>query len=223
MSERVAGLAGWLDAVPLLAAGYHLEMLDTVAARRAQETVYPAPERVFYALERTPFGAVRVVLVGQDPYHGPGQADGLAFSVPEGVPAPPSLRNIFKEIARDVYGGAPPLFSTDLTRWADQGVLLLNTYLTVAAGKPGSHRRLGWEALTDGIIAAVNERCMGLVFMLWGAHAQSKRGLIDGERHLILDAPHPSPLSAHRGFFGCGHFSQANAYLRAQGRREIVW
>ncbi len=223
MSERVAGLAGWLDAVPLLADGYHLEMLDTVAARRAQETVYPAPERVFYALERTPFDAVRVVLVGQDPYHGPGQADGLAFSVPEGVPAPPSLRNIFKEIVQEVYGGASPSFSTDLTRWADQGVLLLNTYLTVAAGKPGSHRRLGWEVLTDGMIAALNERRTGLVFMLWGAHAQSKRGLIDGERHLILEAPHPSPLSAHRGFFGCGHFSQANAYLRAQGRREIVW
>lgn len=219
----MAQLVGWLDAVPLLAAGYHLQVLAAIAAQRQHETIYPASERIFYALERTPFDAVQVVLVGQDPYHGAGQADGLAFSVPEGVPAPPSLRNIFKEIARDVYAGAPPSFSTDLSRWADQGVLLLNTTLTVAAGKPGSHRGLGWEQLTDAIIEALNAQRLGLVFMLWGAHAQSKRALIDGARHLILEASHPSPLAAHRGFFGCGHFSRANAYLRAQGRQEIVW
>lgn len=213
----------WLRATPLFETGIHLRLLDAVAARRAQETVYPAAERVFYALERTPFEKVRVVIVGQDPYHGPGQADGLAFSVPEGIAAPPSLRNIFQEIARDIYAGAAPHFSTDLTRWAEQGVLLLNAVLTVAAKKPGSHRRLGWEALTDGILAALSERREGLVFMLWGAYAQSKRGLIAESRHLILEAPHPSPLSAYRGFLGCGHFSRANAYLRARNEREIVW
>ncbi len=216
-------LASWVQSVPSLAAGYHLELLASVEARRTQETVYPAMERVFYALERTPFEKVQVIVVGQDPYHGPGQADGLAFSVPEGIVAPPSLRNIFQEIARDVYAGAPPLFSTDLGRWADQGVLLLNTSLTVAANKPGSHRGLGWEALTDDIIAALSQRRTGLVFMLWGAHAQSKRILIDGQRHLILQAPHPSPLAAYRGFFGCGHFSKANAFLRVHGGQEILW
>lgn len=214
---------GWMGAVPLLGAGYHHQVLVAAEQLRVRETVYPAAARVFYALERTSFDAVRVVLVGQDPYHGPGQADGLAFSVPEGVPAPPSLRNIFREAAWDVYRGAPPVFSTDLTRWAEQGVLLLNTYLTVAAGRPGSHRRLGWQLLTDDIIRALSARRAGLVFMLWGAHAQSKRALIDGARHLILEAPHPSPLSAYRGFFGCGHFSKANAYLRARGGREMVW
>jgi len=220
MSDR---LGDWVQAAPLLAAGYHLDVLAAVAARREQEAVYPAEERVFYALERTPFAAVQVIIVGQDPYHGAGQADGLAFSVPEGVAAPPSLRNIFREVARDVYAGAPPSFSTDLTRWADQGVLLLNTILTVAMGKPGSHRGLGWEALTDDILMALNGQREGLVFMLWGAHAQARRALMDGQRHLILEAPHPSPLAAHRGFFGCGHFSRANAYLRAHGKRAICW
>ncbi|MBN1919863.1 MAG: uracil-DNA glycosylase [Anaerolineae bacterium] len=216
-------LDGWRDTTPLFEAGLHLQLLDAVAARREQEIVYPAVERIFYALERTPFEKVRVVIVGQDPYHGPGQADGLAFSVPEGMPAPPSLRNIFREVARDIYAGAAPQFSTDLTRWADQGVLLLNAVLTVAAGRPGSHRCLGWETLTDGIIAALSEQREGLVFMLWGAYAQSKRVLIAEHGHLVLEAPHPSPLSAYRGFLGCGHFSRANAWLRAHNGWEITW
>jgi uracil-DNA glycosylase len=216
-------LETWETRVPLLAEGYHREMLATVDELRQTTTIYPPPGRVFYALAMTPFHAVRVVIVGQDPYHGPGQADGLAFSVPEVVKAPPSLRNIFKEVQRDVYDGQPRSFSTDLTRWAKQGVLLLNASLTVEAGKAASHRDLGWHRLTDQIIAQLSAGRESLVFMLWGSHAQSKRPLIAAPRHLVLEAPHPSPLSAHRGFFGCGHFSQANAYLVAHGHAPIVW
>jgi uracil-DNA glycosylase len=178
---------------------------------------------VLRALEAIPFGAVRVVIVGQDPYHGDGQADGLAFSVAEEVQAPPSLRNIFREIADDIYGGDPPDLSTDLSRWAEQGVLLLNASLTVEAGKAGSHRKLGWMRLTDAIIKCLSAQRRHLVFMLWGRFAQSKVPLIDDGRHLILEAPHPSPLSAYRGFFGCGHFSRANAYLVEHGRTPITW
>ena len=206
-----------------MAAGYHRDLAATVDTLRQTATIYPAPERVFYALALAPFGAVRVVIVGQDPYHGPGQADGMAFSVPEGIKAPPSLRNVFKEIQRDVYGGQYQPCSTDLTRWARQGVLLLNASLTVEAGKAASHRDLGWHRLTDQIIAQVSGEHKHLVFMLWGSHAQSKRLLIDGSHHLILEAPHPSPLSAHRGFFGCAHFSQTNAYLATHGHAPIVW
>ncbi len=213
----------WEMRVPLMAAGYHRSLAALVDALRRIATIYPAPERVFYALQMTPFDAVRVVIVGQDPYHGPGQADGMAFSVPEGVEAPPSLRNIFKEVQRDVYNGEPRAFSTDLTRWAKQGVLLLNASLTVEAHKAASHKALGWHALTDRIIAQLSASREHLVFLLWGNHAQSKKPLIDAARHLILEAPHPSPLSAHRGFFGCGHFSQTNAYLVAHGSAPIVW
>ena len=216
-------LETWETRVPLMAAGYHRDLVEKVDAQRQITTIYPAPERVFYTLEMTPFDAVRVVIVGQDPYHGPGQADGMAFSVPDDVKAPPSLRNIFKEVQRDVYNGQEKAFSTDLTRWARQGVLLLNASLTVEAHKAASHRDLGWHRLTDQIIAQLSVAREHLVFVLWGNHAQSKRPLIDGDRHLILEAPHPSPLSAYRGFFGCGHFSQANAYLVAHGGTPIIW
>jgi uracil-DNA glycosylase len=216
-------LASWTAAVPMMGEGYHEEVLQRVNALRAGQTIYPARERVVHALRLLPFGRVKVVIVGQDPYHGAGQADGLAFSVPEGVPAPPSLRNILQEVAEDVYGGAPPTFPTDLTRWARQGVLLLNASLTVEAGRAGSHRHLGWMALTDAIIAQLSADREHLVFMLWGRFAGSKRALIDGHRHLVLEAPHPSPLSAYRGFLGCRHFSKANAYLAHFGLAQIVW
>ncbi len=213
----------WEDVVPLMQASYHLELARKAAALRAHAEIYPAQAQIFYALEKTPFEAVAVVIVGQDPYHGPEQAHGLAFSVPAGVKAPPSLRNIFKEIEQDVYGGKPQKHITDLTRWAVQGVLLLNAALTVEAGKAASHKDLGWHALTDQIIATLSARREQLVFILWGRHAQAKRALINAEKHLILEAAHPSPLSAHQGFFGCGHFSQANAYLEAHGKTPVVW
>ncbi len=190
---------------------------------RAERTIYPPEGCVFAALELVPFDAVKVVILGQDPYHGENQAHGLAFSVPDGVRLPPSLRNILKEVAQDVGTSAGSVVSTDLTGWATQGVLLLNAILTVEAGQPGSHRALGWLALTDALIEALSEGREHLVFMLWGQFAQSKQGKIDGRRHLILTAPHPSPFSAYRGFFGSGHFSRANAYLEAHGREPIRW
>lgn len=218
-----SSLSSWTQAVPLMQEGYHCEMLETVSVLREETTVYPPEGYVFYALERTPFDQVKVVILGQDPYHGEGQAHGLAFSVPEEVKAPPSLRNIFKEIGVDVYDGELPDRSTDLTRWADQGVLLLNASLTVEAGQAGSHQDLGWTVLTDALIAQLSRQREHLVFLLWGRYAQSKASLIDGHRHLVLEAPHPSPLSAYRGFFGCRHFSKANAYLMAHERKPIVW
>jgi len=215
--------ANWTAAIPRLQAGDHQALSATVARLRQEQTIYPPQAQLFTALELTPFAAVKVVLLGQDPYHGPGQAHGLAFSVPEGVKPPPSLRNIFKEVSADVYGGNPPDFSTDLSRWAEQGVLLLNTVLTVEAGRAGSHRSLGWQALTDQIVAQLSRQREHLVFMLWGNQAQAKRPMLDPARHLILEAAHPSPLSAHRGFLGCGHFSQANRYLTAHGLSPIRW
>lgn len=220
---EAAGLASWVAAVPLMAQGYHAEMASRARDLREHATIYPPQDRIFHALELTSFDAVKVVILGQDPYHGAGQAHGLAFSVPEGVTPPPSLRNILKEVAQDVYAGRLPSPATDLSRWARQGVLLLNAILTVEAGKPGSHEALGWLALTDAIIAALSARQARLVFMLWGRFAQSKRDKIDDRRHLVLTAPHPSPLSAHRGFFGSGHFSGANAYLEAHGQTPIRW
>ncbi len=216
-------LETWTEAVPAMRNGLHVALLARVAVMRLTTPIYPAQERVLRALELTDFNAVRVVILGQDPYHGPGQADGLAFSVPEGVQAPPSLRNIFEEIQRDVYGGQPQPFSTDLSRWARQGVLLLNAVLTVEAGKAASHQGLGWEPLTDEIVATLAQQREHLVFMLWGRFAQSKRRLIDGRKHLILEAPHPSPLSASQGFLGCGHFSKANRYLVEHGFAPIQW
>jgi len=174
----------------------------------------------------TPLAAVKVVILGQDPYHGPGQAQGLAFSVPDGVKPPPSLRNIFKELARDSRTDSESPPGGVLARWASQGVLLLNTCLTVEEGQPASHAMQGWEVLTDKMIAAVSAKAESVVFMLWGAHAQAKLALIDSRRHLVLRANHPSPLSALRPphpFIGCGHFSAANDFLHSNGRRPVKW
>jgi uracil-DNA glycosylase len=169
------------------------------------------------------FEYVKVIIVGQDPYHGPGQAHGLAFSVPEDIKAPPSLKNIFREIKEDIDAEQILVFSTDLTRWAKQGVLLLNASLTVEAGKAGSHKDIGWQPLTDQIIQTLSTRRQNLVFMLWGRHAQSKMEIIDLAQHYVLTAPHPSPLSAYRGFFGCRHFSKANKYLIEHLQKPIIW
>lgn len=183
------------------------------------------PPQPFRALELTPLADVRVVILGQDPYHGPGQAQGLAFSVPDGLRLPPSLRNIFKELARDPGVAPEPHAGGSLERWAGQGALLLNTCLSVEEGQPASHARQGWEVLTDQLIAAVSATPEPVVFMLWGTHAQTKQALI-GPRHQVLTANHPSPLSALRPpkpFIGCGHFGAANDFLRSQGRRPVAW
>lgn len=196
--------------------------------RAAGKPVFP--HTVFHALHLTPPDAVKVVILGQDPYHGTGmvggvevpQAHGLAFSVPDGVKVPPSLRNIFKEIAAE-YGAEPARPSGNLEGWARQGVLLLNTVLTVEQGQAASHARRGWEAVTDCVIHALGAARPHLVFMLWGSHAQAKRALLAGADHCVLEAPHPSPLSAHRGFLGCGHFRAANDWLERHGRGGIDW
>ncbi|PTQ57922.1 MAG: Uracil-DNA glycosylase, family 1 [Candidatus Carbobacillus altaicus] len=184
-------------------------------------TVYPKMHDLYQALHLTAFAGTRVIILGQDPYHGPGQAHGLSFSVPDGVPFPPSLKNIFLELEQDL-GIKEPL-SGNLTGWAKQGVLLLNTILSVRAGEPGSHRGRGWEKLTDTIIARLGARHEPLVFMLWGRYAQSKRPLIDESRHLVIASAHPSPLSAHHGFFGSRPFSRANAFLVQHGLPPIDW
>lgn len=200
---------------------YFKELAEFVRGAYKSGAVYPPPACIFRALDLVPFDKVRVVILGQDPYHGPGQAHGLCFSVPEGVPMPPSLQNIFKEIKNDL--GLPPPASGDLTAWADQGVLLLNATLTVQAGNAGSHQGKGWEEFTDAIVKALNDGRDGLVFLLWGAYAQKKGAYVDRAKHLVLTAPHPSPLSAHNGFFGCGHFSKTNAYLASKGEKPIEW
>lgn len=183
--------------------------------------VYPPASRIFAAFDACPFPEVKVVILGQDPYHGPGQANGLSFSVNPGVRFPPSLLNIFKEVSADT--GAPIPVDGDLSRWALQGVLMLNATLTVAANRAGSHQGHGWEQFTDAVIKRLSDRREHLVFILWGSYAIRKSELIDQSRHLILTSPHPSPLSAHRGFFGNHHFSRANAYLQAHGATPIVW
>lgn len=184
-------------------------------------TVYPRGGEIFNAFEHTPLDRVKVVILGQDPYHGPGQAHGLCFSVRPGVAIPPSLRNIYKEIERDL--GIPPPDHGNLSHWADQGVLLLNSVLTVNAGQAGSHQGKGWETFTDRVVEVVNREREGVVFLLWGSYAQRKGAVIDRQRHCVLTAPHPSPLSAHRGFLGCGHFSAANAWLEQRGQTPIDW
>lgn len=183
--------------------------------------VFPAPSNMFAAFDATPFDQVKVVILGQDPYHGPGQAHGLCFSVLPGTPPPPSLLNIYKELKTDV-GFVPPAHGY-LMSWARQGVLLLNSVLTVEAGKPGSHQNRGWEGFTDHVVETLNREREGLVFMLWGSYAQAKGRVIDERRHRVLRAPHPSPLSAHRGFFGSGHFSKANQWLARAGQAPIRW
>jgi len=185
------------------------------------KVIYPPGPEIFAAFDHTPFEQVRVVILGQDPYHGPGQAHGLCFSVRPGVPPPPSLQNIFKEIQRDL--GIPPADHGCLTPWADRGVLLLNAVLTVERSLAASHQGKGWEGFTDAAIDALNREREGLVFLLWGSYAQRKGQLIDASRHCVLRSVHPSPLSAHRGFLGCGHFSAANRYLEEHGQAPIDW
>ncbi|AZZ97231.1 uracil-DNA glycosylase [Pseudoalteromonas sp. R3] len=202
---------------------YFQDTLTYVAERRAQGvTVYPPQEHVFEAFKATPFDQVKVVILGQDPYHGPNQAHGLCFSVLPGVKAPPSLANMYKELAQDIPGFQIPDHGY-LLPWAEQGVLLLNTVLTVEQGQAHSHKHLGWERFTDAVIAQLNQHSEGVIFLLWGAHAQKKGKAIDQQRHHVLHAPHPSPLSAHRGFFGCQHFSQTNALLQSMGKAPINW
>lgn len=191
------------------------------AEKQAGKHIYPPGGEIFAAFEHTPFDAVRVVILGQDPYHGPGQAHGLCFSVRRGVRIPPSLDNIFREIQRDL--GVARATHGCLTAWADRGVLLLNSVLTVEEGRAGAHANRGWEGFTDAAIDALNREREGLVFLLWGSYAQRKGALIDTERHGVLQSVHPSPLSAHRGFIGCGHFSAANRYLQMHGQAPVDW
>ena len=201
---------------------YFNELLAKVAAARQQTTVFPKQEDVFNALKLTAPDEVKVVILGQDPYHGPGQAHGLSFSVPDGIKLPPSLRNMLKAIQLD-YPDTPAPENGDLSRWAEQGVLLLNTVLTVEQGKAHSHANWGWETFTDTVIARLADSYEGIVFMLWGAHAQKKATLIDGNKHCVLKTVHPSPLSAHRGFFDAQHFRTANDYLIKGGKNPITW
>ncbi len=189
--------------------------------KRRGRQIYPPGPQIFNALNSTPPEAVKVVILGQDPYHGPGQAHGLCFSVQHGVAIPPSLQNIFRELHDDL--GLPIPGHGNLQHWADQGVLLLNAVLTVERGKAGSHQGKGWERFTDRVIEEINQRLEGVVFLLWGSQAQKKAARVDGRRHRVLKAPHPSPLSAHRGFLGCRHFSQANQWLEQQGREPVNW
>ncbi len=200
---------------------YFAELSTQVNTAYVIGSVYPPASELFAAFIHCPLPQVQVVILGQDPYHGERQAHGLAFSVPDGIAIPPSLRNIYKEIESDLGTLAPT--SGNLTRWAEQGVLLLNSTLTVAAGSPASHSRWGWEEFTDVVIQTVSHKRSHVVFLLWGAFAISKRALIDEQKHMVLTAPHPSPLSAHRGFFGCRHFSQTNTYLAKQGHIPIIW
>lgn len=214
---------GWAEALApqLQSEGFGALQAGLTARVGDGAEIYPPAPSVFAAFNKTPFEQVRTVILGQDPYHGPGQAMGLSFSVPEGVKAPPSLRNILTEVERDL--GQTIITGGDLTPWTGQGVLLLNAVLTVEQGAAGAHAGLGWEAITDGAIAALSDAREGIVFLLWGGFAQKKKKLIDQSRHLVLETTHPSPLSAYRGFNGCGHFSAANRYLIKSGREPIRW
>lgn len=206
---------------------YFKDLIEFVRTEYLGGTIYPKPKDMFRAFDMCPFDQVKVVILGQDPYHGPGQANGLCFAVNPDVDLPPSLKNIFKEIESDLGGERKAGFKTlddgDLTRWAKQGVLLLNATLTVRARQPGSHQNKGWEEFTDAVIRALSDQRENLVFMLWGNYAKNKGAHIDREKHLILQATHPSPFSVHNGFFGCKHFSKANEYLREHGLDEIDW
>lgn len=200
---------------------YFIRLTDFVRQEYQTTTVYPSGKLIFNAFNLCPYNKVKVVIIGQDPYHGPGQAHGLCFSVNDGVPFPPSLQNIFKEIHDDL--GTPIPATGNLTRWAEQGVLMLNATLTVRAHQAGSHQRKGWEEFTDAAIRALAEKREHLVFILWGSYAQKKGAFIDRNKHLVLTSVHPSPLSAYNGFFGNRHFSRANEYLIQHGETPIVW
>lgn len=212
----------WSDVLgPEKSEPYFLELLKFVAQRRRRVEVYPPASQVFEAIRLCPLEGLKVVIVGQDPYHGPGQAHGLCFSVKPGVEPPPSLQNIYLEMEKDL--GIPAVSHGFLQSWAEQGVLLLNSVLTVERSKPKSHADKGWERFTDKVIEVVDRYCRGVVFILWGSPAQRKGARIDTSRHLVLRAPHPSPYSAERGFFGCRHFSKCNDYLLQNGREPIQW
>jgi uracil-DNA glycosylase len=200
---------------------YFLELTEFVRSQYAQNKIFPAGKDIFNAFDCCPFDSVKVVIIGQDPYHNVGQAHGLCFSVNDGIEFPPSLVNIFKEIERDLQIKMP--LSGNLTRWAEQGVLLLNATLTVEAHKAGSHQGKGWEKFTDAAIRALNEKREGIVYLLWGNYAQQKASFVDQSRNLVLKSVHPSPLSAYRGFIGCGHFSATNQYLKLNNKSEINW
>ena len=200
---------------------YFVKLIDFVKNEYKTQKIYPAGANIFKAFDACNFEDVRVVIIGQDPYHGPGQANGLCFSVNDGVKFPPSLQNIFKEIQDDL--GKPFPKSGNLERWAKQGVFLLNATLTVRSEQAGSHQNQGWEQFTDAAIAKLAAERTGIVFMLWGSYAQKKGAVIDPKKHCVLTSVHPSPLSAHRGFLGCKHFSKANAYLKTHGEGDIDW
>jgi uracil-DNA glycosylase len=200
---------------------YFIALRDFVRDEYQAQSIHPPAAQMFRAFDACPFDDVKVVILGQDPYHGPGQANGLCFAVNAGVPPPPSLKNIFKELDADM--GAPVSRDPDLVRWARQGVLLLNATLTVRSGAAGSHQNKGWEQFTDAAVGALAREREGLVFLLWGNYARKKGASIDRAKHLVLECAHPSPLSAHNGFFGCRHFSQANAYLAKRGAPLITW
>ena len=200
---------------------YYLKLREFLKTEYSTRRIYPPMNDIYNALRYTTYKDARIVILGQDPYHGPGQAHGLCFSVKPGVALPPSLKNIFKELSAEVGMTIPD--SGELTGWARQGVLLLNTTLTVREGLPQSHKGQGWEILTDRIISAMNEKSTPVVFMLWGGNARAKRSLITSPQHLVLECAHPSPLSAYNGFFGCGHFKRANEFLEAQGLQPIDW
>lgn len=223
MASRVQLEASWLrHLAPEFEKPYMRGLRAFLQSEKAAGVqVFPPGAEIFNAFAHTPLERTRVVILGQDPYHGPGQAHGLCFSVRPGVALPPSLQNIFKELERDL--GIPRPQQGCLIPWADQGVLLLNSVLTVAAGRAASHQGKGWETFTDCVVDLVNRECRGVVFMLWGSYAQRKGAAIDRDRHCVLTAPHPSPLSAHRGFIGCGHFSAANTWLARQGQPPIDW
>lgn len=214
---------GWRQALAPEFASPYMQSLKSflVAEREAGKRIFPKGNEWFRALDLTPLDKVRVVILGQDPYHGEGQAHGLCFSVRPGTQIPPSLVNIYKELESDL--GIKPARHGFLEHWAGQGVLLLNSVLTVEMGRAAAHQGKGWERFTDAIIARINEKPEPVVFMLWGAYAQKKAGFVDSSRHLVLKAPHPSPLSAHNGFFGCRHFSKANAFLESRGSKPIDW
>lgn len=213
----------WLQRLqPEFDSGYMQQLREFLMQRKqARAVIYPPGPEIFAALDTTPFDAVKVVILGQDPYHGPGQAHGLCFSVKPGVATPPSLINIYKELKDDIGFEIPR--HGYLMNWAEQGVLLLNAVLTVERGRAGAHQNKGWERFTDAVIRHLNDEREGIVFLLWGSYAQKKAGFVDGNKHLVLRSPHPSPLSASRGFFGCKHFSQANRYLLQNGQDAVDW
>ncbi|XP_078486070.1 uracil-DNA glycosylase [Ciona intestinalis] len=215
--------SSWRNALQAeLSKPFYTRVTEFVKSERTKHKVYPPEQQVFAWTQHCKIEDIKVVILGQDPYHGPGQAHGLCFSVQKGIRTPPSLKNMFKELESDIEGFNIPDHG-DLTGWANQGVLLLNAVLTVRGGEANSHKDKGWEKLTDSVISWISTNLSGVVFMLWGSYAHKKGAKIDKQRHLVLKAVHPSPLSAHRGYFGCKHFSKANKYLKEQGKTEIEW